>query len=516
MVVCSFVFIASGLMIMTSSPNNLISQAESNGVRSAGNYSVTLNSQTNIPGLDSQAKDGTFNLTTERGSQIQWEYNNAKENLSGLITLCRTYVGNSTGEEGYLQNTSPFHALESIEVTYSGSATSYLTLYGSVDGTHFERVKTVSSSGTFDNLTDYLYIKVASGEQNKDELNIESLVINYTCDGISNSKDGNDAINSSTYFSKDSDVYAGTISTTDIFDENRSETSIVWTNNLSSKYRYAYLTLPRTYTVEELSHSAFSMRIKATDVTLVGTSTTFIVDLYYRSFSGNKANNTTLYPYYSNYSSYNGVWQTVVRNAADFACTTNVDRIRICANDIVTSGTLTFDDVHFYELDSYPTFSYDYTTRNDEKDDLINDGIQNASSSTTGEFSYDHISSKGDRSLKIYMSSSYAFAHLAATYNIDLTGKTVEFDIINNDPDGHVYFAFKKGNNYYYQDVSKSRTGSTVTTITGLDGRIWKHVVFDCNAVAAGGATSKTDSNYQGIRHVTAGSTTYIDNLYIR
>lgn len=480
----------------------------------ASTYTIALNSSTEISGLSSTASSGTFVTTTESGNSVHWSYSNAKSNASGFITLARSYVGNSIGDEGFIMNTDPITSLESIQVVYSGTD-NYLTFYGSIDGSNYERVVTITSSGTVSELNKYFYFKIASGEQTKQDLNITSLTFTYACTASDFVKDSRDAINSNTTFSSDGDLQAASIQTTEVFDSNRSSSGLVWTNNLSNKYKYAFLYLPREYTAAELAHSTFVMHVKPDNVTLSGTSSTFIVDFYKDSWS-TKTMSSSFYPWYN---TSNSTWQTLERDLSTSTFTDGVNRVRICANDIVTGGSLYVDDIYFYEQSSYPTFTYDYTASADEKDDLINAGISNGSSTIVGDYSYNHFSTKGDRSLKIYMNSGYNWANITNLYNVDLTGKTVEFDYYH-ETDEYVYFGYLSGTEtYYYEDISKTRTGTTVTNVIGLDGLTWKHVVIDIDALSAGGHVSKktgsSNSSYQGIRHISAEQTTYVDNLYV-
>lgn len=506
----SAVTLSSVYMVGTKSFDN----SELDYVKADSTRQLLLDSTT-ISDLDDTPKSGSFSTLTESNNPVRWTYNNAKRNNNGLITLSRTYKGNNLGDEAYIANIDPITRLETIQINYSGSD-GYLTLFGSIDGVNYERVTTITPETTSINQLDhYFYVKIASGEQNKADLKIENLTIHYSCDSSKYIKDARDAINDLTYFSKDNDLYAATIQNVEVFDSNRSSTALKWTDNLSGKYKYAYLTLYRTFSIEELAHSRLSIRVKTNNAKLGDSKgTTFITDFYYNSFSG--AVTSTIYPYFN---LNNEGWKLVEADLSNLTFTNPVNRIRICVNDIVTEGEIYIDDIHIYSKNSYPNFAFDYLDYADEKDDLINNGIANESSTICSDFYYGYLGSKGERSLGIYMSGGYNFARLSALYNVELSGKIIKFEYIHEGSNSIFLGVYKKvdtENRYYYIDVSKNRTGIVVNNIIGLDGRTWKSVEFDVDvACAASSSYKKENSSYQGIRHTGAAETTYIDNLVI-
>lgn len=477
-----------------------------------------------ITDLTSTAGDGTFNTTTVSNNTVEWAYNSAKANESGLATLVRTSIGNSTGEEAYIANLDPITTLESIDIVYSGTD-NYLTFYGSIDGVNYERVITISASGTVNELSPYFYVKIASGERSKADLNITSITVNYSCNPDDYNKDSRDAINSTTVFgyqtSGDNKIYAAQLQTAEVFDTDRSASALLWTNNLPSKYTNAYLNLPRTYTSEDLAHYTLKFRVKADSLTLEsGESGTTLACCFRQGsyYSGEKL--TTVYAYFS--ANTNG-WVEVSYDlsTATIAASLETNKMHILVNDIITAGKLYIDDLHLEENSDYPTFDYDYTKNADEVNDLTNQGISNASSSVTSAFSYTYISSKGDRSLELTSTGTYKWINLTATYNVDLAGKIVTFDYISND--SAIFYGFHTvvdlEYRYYYIAVDQARTGTTVSTITGVDGRTWNHVVLDVDAVIAGNSANikkgSSYSTYQGIRHISESVTTYIDNYTV-
>lgn len=165
-------------------------------------YEIILNSN-NAPRVLN--KEGEATVRTSFGNEINWVYHNVSLLNGSHVVLKRDNIDNSIGNDGYLENVEPITGVISLEINFTGS---YVTLYGSNNKTDYHRIKTLSTSGVTTSIKGYQYIRICSGDQNRNDVSLQSVKVRYSCNH-DNTVDSSDLItlnNHQTHTSVD-DVY---------------------------------------------------------------------------------------------------------------------------------------------------------------------------------------------------------------------------------------------------------------------------------------------------------------------
>lgn len=498
----------------------------------ASTYTIALNSSTEISGLSSTASSGTFTTKTSGNSDVDWSFNNAKVNASGLMTLVRSELGNTNGAEAYLVNTSPITSISSIDLVFTGS---YVTFYGSINGTDFERVKTVSGSGTFTELNNYFYVKICSGNQDMTDLDLVSLVINYDCVAADYTPEKRDSIlNSGGKIDQDDNGKDIGVLSDVVFDSTRSTHSIKINDNInySNIYnKYIYIKMRSPLSTDDASHSNLVCYLSTSDDATFASAddgTTakdnFSVSIKLLNASWKEAASTLTTATFKKGQAYTQVvinmssitWNTGI---------TDVTLLRVSINRVITAGAVYLDDFHFEELVSYPSFSYSYSyPEMIEANDLSNGtytscygGTTDAGSDTTFVAPARNGGSS-TQSRKTTISSDWKMWNYAGIIG-DLKNKSLTFDLLAADvtegKNANMVMQFTyDGGTYKTPNLlgKVAASGISYETVTDANSNDWVRVTIDCYVFAA--SNSPVGSSNLGF-NLGYCKTLYVDNLFV-
>lgn len=495
-------------------------------------HAITLNSST-VTGLTSTASSGSFTSKTSEGNDVVWEFNNAKTATDALMALERNEYANNDGSEAYLANRSPITTLESVTINFVGS---YVTLYGSINGTDYERVSTINASGTYDILKDYLYVKLCSGNQDKTALTLTSLSITYSCSASRYNPEIRDSIlNPSTKIDKDSNNVPLATTSDVVFDETKSTTSLVISQNFnhSNVYnKYIWVVLNRTYSIEAASHSKLVFWLKTSaDAKFAsaddGTTAkdNFNVSVKPMNSSWKEVAGTMTTTTYKANQEYIEV--TVDLESASWkADAANLGVLRVSINRVLTAGAVYLDDFHIEEKDNYPTVSYsfDYPEMT-EANDLSNGAISICYGGVTDEeASTDYIAparagGSSTQSRKTTISSDWKMWNYAGMAN-DLKNKSLTFDVlvdettVSEGKTANLVLQFMVGSTVYKTQslFSTNEPGITRESVVDANSNTWTRITIDASLFAA--SASAVSSANLGF-NLGYARTIYIDNLYI-
>lgn len=495
-------------------------------------HAITLNSST-VTGLTSTASSGTFTSKTSEGNDVIWEFNNAKTATDALMALERNEYANNDGSEAYLANRSPITTLESVTINFVGS---YVTLYGSINGTDYERVSTINASGTYDILKDYLYVKLCSGNQDKTDLTLTSLSITYSCSVSRYNPEIRDSIlNPSTKIDKDSNNVPLATTSDVVFDETKSTTSLAISQNInhSNIYnKYIWVALNRTYSIEVASHSKLVFWLKtSSDAKFAsaddGTTAkdNFTVSVKLMNSSWKEVAGTIVTTTYKANQEYIEVTMDL-ESASWKADAANLGVLRVNINRVLTAGAVYLDDFHIEEKDNYPTISYsfDYPEMT-EANDLSNGAISICYGGVTdGAASTDYVAparagGNSTQSRKATISSDWKMWNYAGMAN-DLKNKSLTFDVlvdgttVSEGKTANLVLQFMvAGTVYKTQSLfSTSEPGITRESVVDANSNTWTRITIDASLFAA--SASAASSAHLGFNFGYA-RTIYIDNLYI-
>ena len=495
-------------------------------------HTITLNSST-VTGLTSTATSSTFTSKTSEGSDVIWEYNNAKTATDALMALERNEYANSDGTEAYLANVSPITTLESVNIQFVGT---YVTLYGSINGIDYERVSTIDSSGTYTLLRDYLYVKICSGNQDKTDLILTSLLITYSCSESRYNAEIRDSIlNTSTKIDSDSNsVPLATISD-EVYDESRSTTALSISQNFnhSNVYnKYIWINLNNIYPIEVLSHSRLAFWLKtSSDATFAsaddGTTAkdNFAVSIKLMNSSWKEIAPTISTSTFKANQAYIEV--IIDLESVDWNDgATNLGVLRVNINRVLTAGAVYLDDFHIEEKDNYPavSYSFDYPAFTEEND-LSNGAIAVCYGGVTdGGTNTDFVAparagGSSTQSRKATISSDWKMWNYAGMAN-DLKNKSLVFDLlvdqstVTQGKSANVVLQLMiNGVVYKTQNLfSTSENGISREAVVDANSNTWTRITIDTLSFSAS-ATSTSSANL-GF-NLGYATTMYIDNIYI-
>lgn len=489
----------------------------------ATTYNLTLNSDTEIEGLSSTPSNGTFSVR-----HITWNYNNAKTAESGLLTLVRTAVGNNFGDEAYLGNTYPITTLESMNIQFVGQ---YLTLYGSIDGTHFERVRTISSSTTVTDLSDYFYVRLCSGNQNGSDLTITSVGISYSCDNTKYQNDIRDSLfNAQTKIDTLSSEAIAEESN-NVFDANRSVKALKFKQNIAygDVTKYVWIKLNHTVSVSDTSRTKVVLHyscdegsmFESTDGKHTAKDNITLYMRFMQSDFKNKACNDT---FTSPSIVANTAYKKLVIELNSHTFTGDFDVIRLNINRVITAGALYVDDVHIEESDNYPTVSYSYTypVMNEENDLSNGTYTQCYSGSTDAGTETEFIApsragGSSTQSRKTTLSADWKMWRYAGM-DADFHNKSLTFDVLAADvtsgKSANLVLQIQvNGAVYKINNVLGASLNNGVTRETVMNGeQEWSRITIDPVLIIS--SAEETESTNIGF-NLGYARTIYIDNIYI-
>lgn len=130
---------------------------------------------------------------------VTWEYHNASDNPSGHVTL------NHKGYFGISSSSSwGFTGIGGLTVNFTGGSGSELWLLRSTDGVNWDERETLSSGVTTTDVNNWRYIRFYHYDANltSASLNVTSVTISYSCEGISSTDDVDAAIIGHVYTNK--------------------------------------------------------------------------------------------------------------------------------------------------------------------------------------------------------------------------------------------------------------------------------------------------------------------------
>lgn len=338
----------------------------------------------------SKTQASTFSIALNSGSSIEWDGVNGSTTArftnfeiksgttlaGGFCKLNKTLAGTSEGNDAYIGNTTAITAIESISVVYTGT---YMSFYGSPDGTTYYRVQTVGSSTntehseTLTSLNNYNYFRACSGLVSTGTIDVTSLTINYGCDKDESTErmDLTNHINLSdyTFASYDTNYKHGSFSSRSLKVLKGSDGEITWD-------------LPFVLTPEMLKHYTFHFDLyydmyQTTDYIDNGDGTYSVQDGatvtqrdYYMPWQiATKYNGST-----KNYKAFNDntravTWGSKSTNLGDVYKTelsdSNINQIGFKFNSPLNSvsggkyyyGSVYFDNFYLVELPTYPEIS---------------------------------------------------------------------------------------------------------------------------------------------------------------
>lgn len=153
-------------------------------------YSVTLNNNIQ-PTLDSSGA-GTLDIPTNLGNDVTWEYSNAQDYASGHVALKNGgYFGVSSA------STYSYTGISNITINFTAGSDGELWLLKSLDGITWHECsllkdvdKTSLTTASSSLANNWRYIRFwFDYDSNNTPLNINSVIIDYGCSGISATED---------------------------------------------------------------------------------------------------------------------------------------------------------------------------------------------------------------------------------------------------------------------------------------------------------------------------------------
>lgn len=492
---------------------------------------ITLDSST-VTGLSSTASDGNFTTLTSKGSEVEWAYNSAKSSADALMALVRTDYGNNNGSEAYLANLSPITTPESVAINFTGS---YVTLYGSINGVDFERVRTISASGTFTDLQDYFYFRVCSGAQDMSDVVLTSLSITYSCSSSRYNPEIRDlTLNVGSKIDTDDNDYPVAIPSEEVFDETRSTTSLSINQNFERTLvtsKFIWLKLSRNYLLEEVSHYKLVFWLKTTDDASFASTgdgsarDNFNVSIKLMNSSWKEASSSFATSDYKKGQSY-------IKVAYNLGSVTwksgasNVSIIRISINRVLTAGHVYLDDFHLEETDVYPTMSYtfNYPVMSEEND--LSNGVYTScygGSTDVGE-ELDYVAparegGSSTKSRKTTISGDWKMWNYEAMTQ-DFKNKSLTFDAlvdestVSTGKSANLIIQILINGVVYKTDnlLSTTKAGITRESVVDASSRTWVRITIDC--VMLPSSATETPSTHLGFNFGYA-RTIYVDNMFV-
>lgn len=145
----------------------------------ATEHTLTLNSGT-ATGLTASFGDAAFDLDTDGGNTVGWEVKNGKTMAGGLVTLGKNTHGNANHSNYYIGNTDPITSINNVTVSVGDGET--IVLFGSNNNSAFYKIDFLTSSNPSSTVaSNYHYLRFVNGSQVKDNVNITSISITYSC-----------------------------------------------------------------------------------------------------------------------------------------------------------------------------------------------------------------------------------------------------------------------------------------------------------------------------------------------
>ena len=220
--------LAIGILFWNSNP--LLNKSK------ASTYFVALDNS-NSPTLD--AGEGT--MIDE--NNVIWEYNNAANNPNGHITLNHQgYFGvSSSSEYGYTK-------IEGITAYFTKGTTGELWLLTSYDGEHWSEQTTLESGILTEEANDWRYVRFYCYDDTNTPINVNSVVIDYECTGISSTDDIDSAFVGNVRASTNLNYFRETTKVSPRGDS----TEAIRFSKISSGDSSCTITLRKTYTLSDI------------------------------------------------------------------------------------------------------------------------------------------------------------------------------------------------------------------------------------------------------------------------
>jgi len=143
----------------------------------ASAYTITLNNS-NSPELTNG--EGTNDID-EKG--IIWEYHNASDNNNGHVTL---------GHQGYFGVTTSgydYKGIDNIVANFTAGEGAELWLLASYNGSDWNEVCQLTSGKDAIAASGWRYVRFYCWDESNNLVNVESVTLGYSCEGITNTED---------------------------------------------------------------------------------------------------------------------------------------------------------------------------------------------------------------------------------------------------------------------------------------------------------------------------------------
>ena len=472
-------------------------------------YTITLDSSTSLNPACTRATSRKTSFSIVDGSSKSGYF----------VCLTKRTNGNNTGNEAYIQNTTPITGISSIDITYYGT---YLTLFGADESApnasagsytpeagEFYKVKTfgdntvgVHSFSTTD-LNSFLYVKIAANRQYANlETYITSIEFNYSCFGDHTSERSdlsNNASNVELNYMEKSTIHPSDNSV-EIIDDS-----------------FHYVSFKKTYLAEELNRYALSFDIKTTSIN--ATHIPFWLQFGDHVSGGNNGPWTIT-------SFAIDTWQTFYLGLdevlQDESLAADINYVYFKWNGWGNSVPLYLDNVHVVEKNNYPSVVDEegIVPMDDSLDesDLSNLTVMASwGNAKDCGFVHDYYVTETRESRKISQTSSYQPFNFSLQ-EYDMKGCELSFNVLlEGDLQSNNFslsLVFDYNGTLYRKNVLTNSVGVTCSTLNNaLDGHSgWFSVHIDFDEAVEG--LSPYEASYVGF---SAGryETLYFDNMIL-
>ena len=481
-------------------------------------YTMILNSTT-ATGATSEFGNGTFEVSTPSGqSEVEWEFNDAKDYDTGLLTLNKTRLGLLGDDTCYIGNVDPITSISSITVGL-GSGDKVL-LFASPDGTNYYKMGLITeANATFTLANDYQFFRLVNGYQSITHVNIQSLSITYAC----NANEDTDEISDIT---SNNILVTGSVAshTTDSFKNGyKSSQSLKIAADGSSNSADFVIELGRSVPATELGRYNLEFFINSQNTENYDGSHAYTRLLLYPGVNSSR-NTNKKYLQTANFN--NGQdWTKVTYNLGSI---TGLDQTEtynsLYIRETYVKGYLLLDQCRIYMNDSYPAIDEDlYNTY--EANDLSNTSVVYHYGTVTSGITTKHVSSNSLCASVITIDANYRMWYYSgANTDQDATGTTLSFDIAFDDiPEGKTphfsyQYAMLEDSELHKYTISNLQAFPLNELTDGVfvsdlgNGFKRYSIDFDANRATLADST-ETTTNY-GF-NVGNASTIYVDNVKV-
>lgn len=534
----AMLFASAFLALSTNDLKTVMFRATSSG--RGGDNTLSLSSTSYV--TTESFTSGSFDVFTPSGNPITFSYVDGKSNSNGLITLDKTYVGNSFADYCYIGNDDAITSVSSISVNFDGGT---LVVFASNNKTDFYKVDVLTASGSTVLGNGYLYYRFVNGNHTTTPINLNSISFDYSCVPDDDSSEASDMSNNFTLNGKAAVAGGVALDTSTHCDAYNSSQSLKFTSPFtveeesiamgdSTAYMWQFgWHLPRKMTGEELHNMKISMKVNS-ELTSKGDGKTVEIAIYpstkYYSYASNSVR-VKVYP-----SAGKVGWYDMSVDFSTSSTKLNSDDYKnvefeylfvrpnhVAPVESATEGYLFVDELRLEYVHDYPVFdSSAIDTSPEEIDDISNNAFVAGYDTKDGDLDYLVKSENSYRSRAVTPSGDTCRFHYDG-FLVDMAGKTISFDVKLEPSNAYMKVAFfhnDSGTDYRYEVTARygTETGVTIESLTGAYAG-WKHYEIDFDEAMASATKSAkpstTPANFGFIIAHSSGITAYMDNIYI-